>query len=166
MKKLKYTIERNRPMTTHPFFSWLLVSSLGLSVAVASSMESNATPAEIETVLQFERDWCNAYLHADTDFLQQHLVDDFTLTNSDAQIGTRAEDIQDLKSGNVKFSVFENHEMKARIYGDTAVVTGWTKVEGVVADKPYQTDVAFTDTLTRIDSQWYGVAGHVSKPNK
>jgi ketosteroid isomerase-like protein len=166
MKKLNHAIERKRPMKTPSFFCWFLISSLGLSVAVASPMAASGTPAEIETVLQFERDWCNAYLRADTDFLQQHVVDDFTLTNSNAQVGTKAEDIQDLKSGNVKFSVFENREMKARIYGDTAVVTGWTKVEGVVAGKPYKTDVAFTDTLTRIKGQWYGVAGHVSKPNK
>lgn len=133
---------------------------------MASSPKSESSAAEIEAVLKFERDWCNAYLHADTGFLQKYVVDDFTLTNSNAQISTKAEDIQELKSGSVKYEVFENREMKPRIYGDTAVVTGWTKVKGSINGKPYETDVAFTDTLVRIKGQWYGVAGHVCKPKK
>ncbi|MBA3963197.1 MAG: nuclear transport factor 2 family protein [Chthoniobacterales bacterium] len=63
----------------------------------------------------------------------------------------------------MKYSVFENREMRPRIYGDTAVVTGRTKVKATIEGKPYETDVAFTDTLVRIDGQWFGVAGHVSK---
>ena len=136
------------------------------ALSFASPNEPKATEAELEQVLQFERDWCNAYLHGDVDFLQKHVVKDFTLIGSNAQSSTLADDIAELKSGKVRYEVFENREMKPRIYRDTAVVTGWTKVKGAIDGKPYETDVAFTDTLVRIDGQWYGAAGHVSKPKK
>lgn len=151
-------------MKTFTFTSCFLLVLFCL--AVASPGDSKASQAEIDKVLQFERDWCSAYLHADTDFLQEQVVDDFTLTNSNAQISTKADDLKELSSGKVKYSVFENRDMKARIYGDTAVITGWTKVKGMIDGQPYETDVAFTDTLVRMNGQWFGVAGHVSKPLK
>jgi hypothetical protein len=162
--------EMNRFGDKIGFMKYLVLLSLGFFgialPAVASPPESKASRAEIEAVLKFERDWCNAYLHGDIDFLQKNVVDDFTLTNSNAQISTKAEDIEELKSGSVKYEVFENREMKPRIYDNTAVVTGWTKVKGSINGKPYETDVAFTDTLVRMNGQWYGVAGHVCKPKK
>ena len=86
------------------------------------------------------------------------------MTGSTGKTNSLADDVAEAKSGKVKYEVFENREMKPRLYGDTAVVTGWTKVKATVDGKPYETDVAFTDTLTRIDGEWYGVSGHVSKP--
>ncbi len=141
----------------------LLVS---LSFGLPAPNEPKASQLELDKVLQFERAWCRAYLQGDTDFLQKYVLDDFTLTNSNTQISTKAGDIKDLKSGAVKYEVFENREMKPRIHGDTAVITGWTKVKATIAGKPYETDVAFTDTLVRIGGQWYGAACHVCKPNK
>ncbi|MDQ2868669.1 MAG: nuclear transport factor 2 family protein [Verrucomicrobiota bacterium] len=122
--------------------------------------------SEEEKVLDFERQWCAAYFHGDAGFLKKYVVEDFTLTNSNGEISTRADDLQEMASGSVKYEIFENRDMKVRIYGDTAVVTRWTKVKGAINGKPYETEVAFTDTLARIDGQWHGVAGHVSRPPK
>ena len=149
-----------------PFFCLLVLFAALTRLALGAPNEHKASSFELAKVLQFERDWCNAYLHADTAFLEKYVLDDFTLTNTSGQVSGKAEDIKDLKDGTVKYEVFENRDMKPRIYGDTAVVTGWTKVKGAVSSKPCETDVAFTDTLVRIDGQWYGAAGHVSKPKK
>ena len=94
------------------------------------------------------------------------MVDDFTLTSSQGQISTKADDLKELSTGTTKYEVFENRDMKVRIYGDTAVVTGTTVVKGVTNGKPYSTEVVFTDTLARINGEWRGVAGHVSKPSQ
>jgi ketosteroid isomerase-like protein len=138
--------------------------SLILIVVLIGCLSAARAASEEEKVLEFERQWCAAYSHGDTAFLKKFVVDDFTLTNSKGQISTKADDLKEIANGTVKYEIFENREMKARIYGDTAVVTGWTKVKGTVEGKPYETDVAFTDTLTRINGEWHGVAGHVSKP--
>ena len=144
----------------------LVIVLLGSALCPAEPLSAKGSAEDLDKVLQFERAWCNAYLHADIDFLRTHVARDFTLTGSDGHIDTLAGDIADLQRGTVKYSVFENREMKPRIYGDTAVVTGWTKVKATIEGKPYETDVAFTDTLVRLDGQWFGVAGHVSKPPK
>jgi len=86
-------------------------------------------PAQQE-VLQFERDACKAFLDADVAALERVLTPDFTLTLSSGEVSTRADEINELRSGKVHYDVFENYDMLARLYGnDTAVVLGKTRVK-------------------------------------
>src|SRR5690348_9492685 len=107
------------------------------------------TPAQQE-VLQFERDACKAFLDADVGALERVLTPDFTLTLSNGEVSTRADEINELRSGKVHYDVFENYDMKARVYDDgTAVVLGKTRVKGTADGKPFDRVVLFTDTLIK-----------------
>ena len=124
------------------------------------------TPAQQE-VLQFERDACKAFLDADVAGLGRVLTPDFTLTLSNGDVETRADQINELHSGKVHYDVFENHDMLARLYGnDTAVVLGKTHVKGTADGKPFDRIVQFTDTLIKRDGRWQLAAGHVSRIEK
>jgi hypothetical protein len=114
-------------------------------------------------VLQFERDACKAFLDADPAALERVLIPDFTLTLSNGEVSTRADEINDLHSGKVHYDVFENYDMIARLYGDNmAVVLGKTRVTGIADGKPFDRVVQFTDTLIKRDGRWQLAAGHVS----
>lgn len=124
------------------------------------------TSAERE-VLQFERDACKAFLDADPAALERLLTADFTLTLSNGEVSTRANEIDELRSGNVHYDVFENFDMKARLYGDnTAVVVGKTHVKGTSEGNPFDRVVQFTDTMVKRDGRWELAAGHVSRIEK
>ena len=118
-------------------------------------------------VLQFERDACKAFLDADVAALERVLTPDFTLTLSNGEVSTRADEINELRSGKVHYDVFENYDMLARLYGnDTAVVLGKTRVKGTADGKPFDRVVQFTDTLIKRDGRWQLAAGHVSRIEK
>ena len=123
------------------------------------------TPSdESAAVLQAEREGCAAYLQGDADKIANFLTDNYTLTNSKGEISTAADDIEDAKSGRVRYDVFENYDMKVRIYDDhTAVVTGKTKVKGNAQGKPIDIIVQFTDTFVKQSGRWRLAAGHVSR---
>src|SRR5580765_5295598 len=124
------------------------------------------TPAQQE-VLQFERDACKAFLEADVVALERVLTPDFTLTLSNGEVSTRADEINELHSGKVHYDVFENYDMLARLYGDSvAVVLGKTRVKGTADGKPFDRVVQFTDTLIKRDGRWQLAAGHVSRIEK
>jgi len=136
----------------------LTISACGLSVA--------QTPAQRE-VLQFERDACKAFLDADTAALERTLTPDFTLTLSNGDVSTRADEINELRSGKIHYDIFENYDMLARLYGDdVAVVLGKTRVKGTAEGKPFDRVVQFTDTLVKRDGRWQLAAGHVSRLEK
>ena len=138
----------------------VLVAVLACRFSVAQ------TPAQQE-VLQFERDACKAFLDADVGPLERVLMPEFTLTLSSGEVNTRADEINELRSGKVHYDVFENYDMKARVYGDsTAVVLGKTRVKGTADGKPFDRVVQFTDTLIKRDGRWQLAAGHVSRLEK
>ena len=115
-------------------------------------------------VLQFERGACKGFLEADPVALERDLTADFTLTLSNGEVSTRANEIDELRSGKVHYDVFENYDMKARLYGDnTAVVLGKTHVKGTSQGKAFDRVVKFTDTLVKRNGQWQVAAGHVSR---
>jgi hypothetical protein len=124
------------------------------------------TPTQQE-VLQFERDACKAFLDADVAALERVLTPEFTLTLSNGVVSTRADEINELRTGKVHYDVFENYDMLARLYGnDTAVVLGKTRVKGTADGKPFDRVVQFTDTLIKRDGLWQLAAGHVSRIEK
>ena len=137
-----------------------------LGTAPATSQSSSQTPAQQEAV-QFERDACKAFLDADVAALERVLTPDFTLTLSNGEVNTRADEINELRRGKVHYDVFENYDMLARLYdNETAVVLGKTRVKGTADGKPFDRIVQFTDTLIKRDGRWQLVAGHVSRIEK
>lgn len=143
-----------------------IVSSVVVLIVLAAQFSYGQTQAQND-VLRFERDACKAFLDADPSALERVLTSDFTLTLSNGEVSTRANEIDELGSGKVHYDVFENFDMKARLYGDnTAVVVGKTRVKGTAEGKPFNRVVQFTDTLVRRDGRWQLAAGHVSRIEK
>jgi ketosteroid isomerase-like protein len=139
---------------------------IALITVLACRFSVAQTPAEQE-VLQFERDACKAFLDADVAALERVLTPDFTLTLSNGEISTCTDEINELRSGKVHYDIFENYDMKARLYGDnTAVVLGKTRVKGTSEGKQFDRVVQFTDTLIKRDGRWQLAAGHVSRLEK
>src|SRR5436189_6349628 len=154
-------------LRTQPISHTVNTATLVGFVAVLACRFSLAqTPAQQE-VLQFERDACKAFLDADVGALERVLMPEFTLTLSSGEVNTRADEINELRSGKVYYDVFENYDMKARVYGDsTAVVLGKTRVKGTADGKPFDRVVQFTDTLIKRDGRSQIAAGHVSRLEK
>jgi ketosteroid isomerase-like protein len=130
----------------------------------AAAVLAQSPADESAAVLQAERDGCAAYLRGDADKIANFLTEDYTLTNSKGAITTAADDIEDARTGKVHYDVFENYDMKVRLYGDhAAVVTGKTKVKGNAQGKPIDIIVQFTDTFVKQSGRWRLAAGHVSR---
>lgn len=142
------------------------ITLLIVVAALTCGLSLAQTPPQQE-VLRFERDACKAFLDADVSALERVLTSDFTLTLSNGEVSTRADEINELRSGKVHYDVFENYDMLARLYGsDTAVVLGKTRVKGISDGKPFDRVVQFTDTLIKRDGRWQLAAGHVSPVQK
>src|ERR1019366_6339314 len=67
-----------------------------------------------------------AYVKDDTSFFEKYLADDYTGIYATSRPYTKAES---LKPGAIKYESFDVHEMKIRVYGDTAVVTSLTSAK-------------------------------------
>jgi len=137
-------------------------------VALASSFVARGATArdlrQDETaILQVTRDACKAFVDGDTRRLAEVLTEDFTLTDADGTVTTRADEIAGVETGAVRYEVFENHDMKVRVYGDSAVVTGRTTVKGTAGASAFAAEFQFTDSIVRRGDRWWFAASHVSR---
>ncbi|HJR74761.1 MAG TPA: nuclear transport factor 2 family protein [Luteimonas sp.] len=131
-----------------------------LMLACSSSFASEKN--DVAQILKVEKDACDAFEREDADWLEKHLDPTFTLTSSTGKVTTRADEVADLRGG-TKYDVFRNRDTKVRLYGDAAVTTGITRVEGQADGKPYKLDFQFTDTYVRKPDGWVMVASHASR---
>jgi ketosteroid isomerase-like protein len=145
-------------------YAWPMKSFFIFSLVCVVAVLGQAPTDESAAVLQAEHDGYAAYLRGDAEKIANFLTDDYTLTNSKGEISTAADDIEDARSGRVHYDVFENYDMKVRVYGGhTAIVTGKTKVKGNAQGKPIDIIVQFTDTFVKQSGRWRLAAGHVSR---
>ena len=116
-----------------------------------------------QAVLEAIHATCKAYLDGSPDRIAELLTEDFTLTDSGGTVTTRQDDVENARKGTIRYTVFENHDMKVRLHGDAAIVTGRTTVKGQAGSSAFAAEFQFTDTLVRRADQWRFAASHVSR---
>jgi ketosteroid isomerase-like protein len=135
----------------------------GTSTKVKAAPVAGANTQVEQELIGIEKAWNEASLKGDTAFPERILAEDFTDTDPEGAVTTKTEDIANLKSGNIKFSSVATEDMKARVYGDAAVVTGCNTIKGQFKGKDISGQYRWTDTWVRRDGRWQCVASHVSK---
>lgn len=143
------------------------VTIAAMAALASSFVARNAAARDVRedeaAILQVTRDACKAFVDADTRRLAEVLTEDFTLTDADGVVTTRAQEIASVETGAVRYEVFENHDMKVRLYGDSAVVTGRTIVKGTAGATAFAAEFQFTDSVVRRADRWWIAASHISR---
>lgn len=132
-------------------------------IAALSLFASNADASSDEAaVIAALHAACEAYRVGDAAHLERALDDRFTLTDTAGAITTKAQELKAVREGDPKYEIFRNSDMKVRLHGDAALVTGITTVKGLAGGKAFHSALQFTDTLVRRGKEWVIAASHVS----
>ena len=116
-----------------------------------------------DDILRAEHELALCYQNSDAACIEQGVMEDYILINSRGKISTRVDDLAEAKKGDPKYEIFENHDMKARVHGDSAVVTGVTHTKGISGGQPFDAEFRFTDTFVKDRGRWRLWAGQVMK---
>jgi len=93
--------------------------------------------------------------------LHQIYADDYTLvTPATGAIRSKAEQINDLISGRVRYEKIEVMERTVRVYGDVAIVLAREKYSILQAGEQVGGDIRFTRTYKKFGSVWRVIATH------
>jgi len=143
--------------------SALLIFCLPAVLLCASRAQEKS---DAGTIRALEQKWTESYKQHSIDILSSLLADDFVNTIEDGSVYSKAGYISHTADASVKVEVAEQSDMKVRIHGDTAVVTGAYHERGTSTGKPYEYRDRFTDVWMRINGKWQVVASHYSVPVK
>jgi ketosteroid isomerase-like protein len=138
------------------------VSMMVLVLGVAVLAKTQTGTAEQE-LIKLEKDWLDALVKSDLAFIDQILVDDWTATDQDGTFYSKPQYLAYLKSGEEVTSSAVADEMKVRVYGDAAVVTGRNTFKGTLKGKDMSGQDRWTDTFVKKAGRWQCVASHWSR---
>jgi ketosteroid isomerase-like protein len=136
-----------------------------LIIAAAASLPAQEK-SDAATVRALELKWTESYKERSIDILSSLLAEDFVITIEDGSIYSKAGYISHSADGSTKVHVAELSDLKVRMHGDTAIVTGAYHEKGESNGKPYEYHDRLTDVWMKAGGRWQVVASHYSLPSK
>lgn len=115
-----------------------------------------------EELMQLNRQWVDAVLHKDIEALDRILAEDYIVITELGEVVDKRRVLDENRSPNLAFTDIENDEVRVRIFGDAAVVTGRLRVKGRAGGKPFSGPSRYTDVYVKRSGRWVAVAEHVS----
>jgi ketosteroid isomerase-like protein len=122
--------------------------------------------SDAATIRALELKWTESYKQHSIDILSSLLADDFVITIEDGSIFSKAGYISHTADSKVRVQVAEMSDLKVRMHGDTAIVTGAYHEKGESSGKPYEYHDRLTDVWMKTGGKWQVVASHYSVPYK
>ncbi len=133
----------------------------GTLIPLAAQDKSDAA-----AVRSLELKWTESYKQRQVDILASLLADDFVITVEDGNTYSKTGYISHSAEPSVRVEVAEMSDLKVRMHGSTAVVTGAYHERGESNGKRYEYHDRFTDVWMKSGGKWQVVASHYSIPAK
>ena len=143
----------------------VLLISLLITTAPAAFTQTRTKPANQmndaeQAVLKVTQEWLDADERQDRAALNRIIADDFLGTGPMGTIVTKTDVIPREGTGAGAHGLFiSGQDMKARVFGDTAIVTGRGVPKAQQSERP---EVRFTLVFIKRADRWQMVAGHLS----
>ena len=119
----------------------VVLSSLALGQTKRSSRSSHRRTSGVSVepeLRKLEREWFEAMVPQDTATLGRILADDYISTNADGTVLNKEQALARIKAGGLPVKSYTTDEVKVRVYGETAVITGHSVWNG-------QTEIRHTE---------------------
>jgi len=121
---------------------------------------------EAATIRSLEMKWTESYRQRSIDILSSLLADDFSITVEDGNVYSKTGYISHTADSKTHVQVAEITDLKVRVHGSVAVVTGAYHEKGDSEGKPYEYHDRLTDVWIKSAGKWQVIASHYSVPYK
>jgi uncharacterized protein (TIGR02246 family) len=132
---------------------WLVAGALLLvpAAAVVSRAQDNA---DERAVIRLTRDICAAEARGDTGPLERLWADDYFQVSSSGRVDSKKEQFALMRSGTFKLDQIDVKEIRARVYGDAAVVNDLLAVRGQISGRRLDGQVRSLRVFVRREGRW------------
>jgi len=146
-----------------------LILAVNLTVIAFAAAAQAQVPAQTRTgsdeqaLIKMENEWLQAFFANDGAVADRFLADDYMGTDEHGDIKNKAQEITEIKGGAHLSTSGVLDNLRVRVYGDAAVVTGRRIMKGLFQGKEYRSPYLWTDIFIKRGGRWQCVASHVSK---
>ena len=139
----------------------LVLTAVPIALGQQSARREHRGSVE-QAIRQLDDERIQAQIHADAAALDRIYADDFIGVGPSGTVRTKPQVISDFTSGHLKFQSITTDDVQVRVYGNTAVETGRSTMNGQDRDKAVPRDNRFTRVWVKQQGRWRLVANHYS----
>ena len=130
-------------------------------VGLATAGFGAGADAELKAI---EQQWLDAYMKGDASFLKNTEAEDYTITEPDGAVSTKAQDIKSVTDKTFALKSASMSDFKCRMLGENAaVVTCTLKLSGTDEGHEFSGDFRAIDIFEKKDGKWMAVASQLTK---
>lgn len=147
-------------MNTQPWLVKLWLICLPMLAIAQQGLHEDAR------ILEVEKKWTDAYKQHDISTMTALLAEDVIVTVEDGRTFGRIGYISHTVDSSVQVDVAEESDVKVRMHGNVAVVTGAYHETGTAKGKRYEYHDRFTDVWMKTNGQWQLIGAQYSVPTQ
>ena len=142
-------------------FKISILLCIGLATLIPVCAKDSST-ADVKELTRLEQVWNDAHLRGDAAALEKIWAEDLFVTMPDMPVMNKEESLAIWKAGKMKFDIYKTSDIRIKVYGNSAVVTGQlVRIRDAQSTK-FEDDWRFTKVYVRRDGRWQVVAWHGS----
>jgi ketosteroid isomerase-like protein len=138
---------------------WLLCAVVLAGAGAPEPKEAS----DVAELTRLEAVWNEAHKRGDAEALDGLWADDLVVSVPRMAVLTRPDALAVARSGRMKFQRYDTSELRVRVYGDAAVVTGRLQRTRDMGGRVLDDDWRFTKVYVRHEGRWQVVAFHASE---
>ena len=147
-------------MNRRVFFNAVAITAIAGRVAAG---QASSPHKDEEDVRRAETDRFAAMVKADAASLDKLLSPELSYTHGDARVVDKSVFLAELKAGDFKYLTITPTDIKVRVYGNTAVVTGGAGMDIVNKGVPAKIRIRYTNTQVKKNGSWQMVAWQATR---
>ena len=149
------------------FFLMVAIAIAAITLAEAQDKKPDSANKAEQEVAALNREWADAIAKGDMATLDRLFAEDMTVTSGSGTVRNKAQEMDDVRpSADIKTYYFNTDDVRVRVYGDSAVVTGraWWKIN--FKGKDADNERRYTLVFVKQQGRWQIVAQQLSRISK
>jgi ketosteroid isomerase-like protein len=160
-------LDRRQKTNVYPTAARSTALVIALLLPLYGAEKKKASTTSVAGILmQMERDWSQAGLKKDFKTLDRIMADDWVSIDSLGQATTKAQTLSAMKSSQSSEQSIALGEMKVRVFGTAAIVTGTDVEKGTYKGQDSSGKYAWMDVFVKRNGRWQAVASQTTKLEK
>jgi len=138
------------------FGTVLVMAFLAVGLSQARAEDAKADPtADLKAL---DAKLTDAFKARDVKTLDKFTADDYIEIDPRGGVHDKKQFLDHLTKGTAKFTELKETDVKARVFGDTAVLTGLLQLKGMVQDKDISGEYRWTRVYNKKGGEWQCVS--------
>jgi ketosteroid isomerase-like protein len=133
------------------------------ALALAAGVQASP-PAHLVAQLKAQADaWDQAIIRKDRAAIERNMADDFRQIDGRGHVETKASFVEGLVSPDLVLDPYTVEDFEVRLYGDTALVSGRTRMTGKYQGQAFNSHYRYIDVYVKRGGAWKIVSVQISR---